>query len=59
MSLTLELEAASRRVAESKVESEAKAAKQRLATVERETEGLVAQLYGLTEQQAALILKGF
>lgn len=49
--LTFELESAYTKVSQSKIATDVKAAKQRLAALDNEAESLIAQLYGLTEEQ--------
>ena len=53
VALTVELEATADRLARAKIETETRAAKQRIKTLEDEAEQLIAGLYGLSADQQA------
>jgi len=55
VALTIELEAASERIAKAKIDADARVSKQRMTTLENEAETLVANLYALAPEQVAQI----
>jgi hypothetical protein len=58
VSLTIELEAAAERIEHSKIETDIRAAKQRMAALDNEAESLVIKLYGLTVAQVEQMNEG-
>jgi Eco57I restriction-modification methylase/TaqI-like C-terminal specificity domain len=56
--LTMELEAAAERIEQSKIETDIKAAKQRMSALDSEAESLIIKLYGLTEAQVEQVNGG-